>query len=198
MKAYLHKSTVLVLNRNWQAIGIKTPAEAFCMLVGGTGTPLDIQGDHAINKVTWAEWIKLPVRPGDQKIGTPRGDIRVPTVIVAANYAHVPMRRPKFTAQGIWERDRGICQYTGQKLRPGEGNIDHVVPKSRGGKNSWENCVLSHKGVNSKKGNKLPQEAGLKLLKEPKKPQAVPATVAIQRWTADQVVKIPDWQKFIA
>jgi 5-methylcytosine-specific restriction endonuclease McrA len=51
-------------------------------------------------------------------VNTPRGPVRVPTVIVAANYAKVPLRRPRFGARGIWERDGGVCQYTGRKLAP--------------------------------------------------------------------------------
>ena len=70
MSDILNKATVLVLNRNWQAIHVKTPAEAFCMLATGAGTSLDVLGDDHI----------VPVR--------------VPTVIVAANYSKVPFRRP--------------------------------------------------------------------------------------------------------
>ena len=91
----------------------------------------------------------------------------MPTVIVAANYDKVPLRRPRFGARGIWERDGGICQYTGRKLSPKEGNIDHVVPRSRGGKTSWDNCVLAHREVNSRQANRLPDEAGLHLRKQP-------------------------------
>jgi len=63
-----------------------------------------------------------------------RGAIRVPTVIVAVNYAKVPKKRPKLCARAIRERDRNRCQYTGRVLRPDEGSLDHVVPRSRGGK----------------------------------------------------------------
>ena len=48
------------------------------------------------------------------------------------------------------------CQYRGKPLGSGEGNIDHVLPRSRGGKTSWENCVLASKDVNSRKGDRLP------------------------------------------
>jgi hypothetical protein len=93
---------------------------------------LDVQGDDYITPVRWNDWLKLPVREHDNSVKTPRGPVRVPTVIVAANYAKVPMRRPRFGARGIWERDGGVCQYTGRKLAPKEGNIDHVVPRCRG------------------------------------------------------------------
>jgi 5-methylcytosine-specific restriction endonuclease McrA len=193
MNSILHLSTVLVLNRNWQAIHVKTPAEAFCMLAAGTAAGLDVQIDETIRPVSWEIWLTLPVRENDRFVTTPRGRVRVPTVVVAANYGKVPLRQPRFGAGGIWERDGGICQYTGRKLAPGEGNIDHVVPLSRGGPSTWENCVLAHREVNSRKGDRLPQEIGLRLLKDPVAPRAVPATQLIRNHHG-----IRDWEYFLA
>jgi len=164
MNSHLTKSTVLVLNRNWQAIGVKTPMEAFSMIASGAATALDIETGGHIRPVTWNEWLTLPVRDGDNVIGTVKGAVRVPSVLVLAKFDKVPKKRPKFGARGIWERDGGVCQYTGRKLRPHEGNIDHVVPLSRGGPTSWDNCVLADRRINSRKDSKLPEEAGLKLL----------------------------------
>lgn len=192
MSDILHKTTVLVLNRNWQAIHTKTPADAFCMMASGAATGLDVQGDDFIVPVRWDDWLKLPVREEDRAVQTPRGPVRVPTVIVAANYAKVPVRRPRLGARGIWERDGGVCQYTGRMLAPHEGNIDHVVPRSRGGATSWENCVLSHRDVNSKKGARMPQEAGLRLLRKPHVPKAMPATAFITNHHS-----IQDWLRFL-
>jgi 5-methylcytosine-specific restriction endonuclease McrA len=193
MSDILHKTTVLVLNRNWQAIHTKTPADAFCMMASGAATGLDVQGDDSIVPVRWDDWLKLPVRDEDHSINTARGAVRVPTVIVAAKYAKVPICRPRFGARGIWERDGGICQYTGKKLAPHEGNIDHVIPISRGGTSTWDNCVLSHREVNGKKAARLPHEAGLRLLRNPTVPRAVPSTALIRNHHG-----IPDWQKFLA
>jgi 5-methylcytosine-specific restriction endonuclease McrA len=192
MSDILHKTTVLVLNRNWQAIHTKTPAEAFCMMASGAATGLDVQGDDSIVPVRWDDWLKLPVRDEDHAVHTPRGAVRVPTVIVAANYAKVPICRPRLGIRGIWERDGGVCQYTGRKLAPHEGNIDHIVPRSRGGATSWENCVLSHREVNSKKGARLPHEVGLRLLRLPHVPKAMPATAFIRNHHG-----IRDWHKFL-
>jgi 5-methylcytosine-specific restriction endonuclease McrA len=197
MKSHLHKSSVLVLNRNWQAVGIKTPAEAFCMIVGGNATPLHIQGDDVLEKLTWDEWKNLPVQEGEAHVKTAHGPIRVPTVIVAARYDKVPQHRPKFSSKSIWKRDGGRCQYTGQLLKPDEGNIDHIIPVSKGGSTSWENCVLSHRKVNAKKGNKLPHEAGLKLLRMPFKPRPVPVTLVLQELAHEDKNISPDWKKFL-
>ncbi len=193
MNEVLTKSTVLVLNRHWQAIDSKTPIEAFGMMAAGNATALDIHGEGDMRPVTWEEWLTLPVREGDNSIGTVHGPVRVPSVLVLARFDKVPKRRPKFCAKAIWERDGGVCQYTGRKLKPSEGNIDHVVPISRGGASSWENCVLADRKINSRKGNKLPEEAGLKLLRRPFVPRELPVTHLIKNHH-----KVRDWEVFLS
>src|SRR5213082_1585839 len=102
MSDILNKATVLVLNRNWQAINVRTPQEAFCMMATNIATALDIEylspdepADSSRSTLnaprftpcSWAEWITLPIRDQDEAVQTVRGRIRVPTVIVAVNYA---------------------------------------------------------------------------------------------------------------
>ena len=192
MSNVLNKAIVLVLNCNWQAINVRTPAEAFCQMATGVATALAVEGENQIRPVTWAEWITLPIRPQDEAVHTVRGAIRVPTVIVLANFAKVPKRRPKLNARTIRERDGNRCQYTGALLKPDEGSIDHVLPRSRGGRDAWENCVWTSKMVNSKKGNRLPREAGLKLLSTPRAPKELPMTALIRN-TND----VADWKWFV-
>src|SRR5437773_2318642 len=188
----LTKATVLVLNRNWQAINIRSPQEAFCMMATNVATALEIEGENHIRPVTWEEWITLPVREQDNAVHTVRGAIRVPTVIVAVNYARVPKKRPKLCARNIRERDGNRCQYTGKLLKPDEGSLDHVVPRSRGGKDAWENLVWSAKDVNQCKADRLPHEAGLKLLSTPCAPKELPA-MAFIRNSHD----VADWKLFV-
>ena len=83
MSNILTKATVLVLNRNWQAINVRTPQEALCMMATNVATGLEIEGEDHIRPVTWEEWIMLPIRDQDEAVHTVRGRIRVPTVIVA-------------------------------------------------------------------------------------------------------------------
>jgi 5-methylcytosine-specific restriction endonuclease McrA len=179
MSDILYKSMVLGLNRNWQAVNVSTPQEAFCMMAANVATGLEIEGENHIRPVDWDEWITLPIRPQDNAVQTVRGSIRVPTVIVAVNYAKVPKKRPKLCARAIRERDGNRCQYTGRVLRPDEGSLDHVLPRSRGGKNVWDNLVWAGKDVNGRKGNRLPHEAGLKLLSVPRAPKELPASAVI-------------------
>ncbi|MDB6108471.1 MAG: endonuclease [Pedosphaera sp.] len=191
MHDILNKATVLVLNRNWQAINVRTPQDAFCQMATNATTALDIDGED-IRPVTWDEWITLPIRPQDSAVQTMRGPIRVPTVIVALNYAKVPKKRPKLCSRSIRERDGNRCQYTGRELRPDEGSLDHVLPRSRGGKDTWENLVWSGKDVNARKGNRLPHEAGLKLLSVPRAPKELPASVLIRN-----VHGVAEWRLFV-
>jgi 5-methylcytosine-specific restriction endonuclease McrA len=211
MNDILNKSIVLVLNRNWQAINIRTPSDAFCQMATNVATALDIEGVNSfdgqcdsfctphsslstprVRPVTWDEWITLPIRTEDNAVQTVRGPIRVPTVIVAVNFAKVPKKRPKLCARSIRERDGNRCQYTGKLLKPDEGSLDHVLPRSRGGQDAWENLVWSSKDVNARKGNRLPHEAGLKLLSVPRAPKELPVTVLIRNTQG-----VADWKLFL-
>jgi len=207
----LTKATVLVLNRNWQAINVRTPQEAFCMMATNVATGLEIEfadegasesdsfrTPHSplrtrnIRPVIWEEWITLPIRDQDEAVHTMRGQIRVPTVIVAVNYAKVPKKRPKLCARTIRERDGNRCQYSGRVLHPDEGSLDHVVTRSRGGKDAWENLVWSAKEVNQRKANRLPHEAGLRLLSVPRAPKSVPVSALIRN-----PAQVEDWKLFL-
>lgn len=191
MTDILNKSIVLVLNRNWQAINTRTPADAFCQMATNVATALDIDGD-SIRPVSWDEWLILPIREQDNAVQTVRGAIRVPTVIVALNFARVPKKRPKLCAKAIRDRDGNRCQYTGKLLRPDEGSLDHILPRSRGGADAWENLVWAAKEVNARKGNRLPHEAGLRLLSVPRAPKELPVTALIRN-----AAGIPDWDLFV-
>ena len=192
MNDTLNNPTVLVLNRHWQAIDVKTPAEAFSMMATGAACGLDITAE-GMQPIPWADWLKLPVRDQDRPVRTVRGAVRAPTVVVLTRFARMPRRRLSFSLRGLWERDGGVCQYTGRKLQPGEGNIDHVVPRSRGGRTTWDNCVLADKRVNHRKGNRTPDEAGIKLVRPPEVPRELPATAFIRNTHG-----VPDWEMFLA
>ena len=174
------------------AYRLRTWRDAHRMMATNVATALEIDGDDHIRPVTWDEWIALPVRPQDNAVQTVRGAIRVPTVIVAVNFAKVPKKRPKLCAKTIRERDGNRCQYTGEVLKPDEGSLDHVVPRSRGGKVARENLVWSSKAVNTKKGNRLPHEAGLKLLTVSSAPKELPMSALIRNANG-----IPEWKLFV-
>ncbi|MGJ8672769.1 HNH endonuclease [Rubritalea sp.] len=188
----IHEKCVLVLNRQWQAISIISPADAFAHLATDNASALDIEGSDRMQPTPLSDWMQLPIRSRDRKIGTSNGAIRVPTVIVLRDFAKVPIFRPKFCLKNLWMRDSGKCQYSGRMLRPSEASIDHVIPQSRGGATSWENCVLAERRLNSDKGDRTPDEAGLKLIKRPITPPPVPITLTLKNH-----LNIPDWDHFL-
>ena len=188
----LKQTTVLVLNKNWQAINVNCPADALSMMYSGTATGLFIEDDGNMTPMKWEQWITMSKNESYCYINTIRGEIAIPKVIILSNYNKVPKKRPKFTKRNIWIRDGGVCQYTGKKLSPNEGNIDHIVPKSKGGHTSWTNCVLTHNKINAMKGDKTLDESGLKLLKNPNAPREVPTSFFIRN-THD----IKEWDIFL-
>jgi len=184
--------TVLVLNRCWQAVGTKTVAESLSMMFAGTATGLDVQGSESMIPYRWNDWTQLPADERANYVNTVRGKIKIPRIIILCNYDKVPRKRPKFSSRAVWQRDEGICQYTNQKLTPNEANIDHIIPRSRGGKTNWLNCVISHKAVNAQKANRTPEEANLKLIRPPREPKALPITFYIKNKH-----QIPEWEMFL-
>lgn len=186
----IHNKNVLVLNRHWLPVSVVTPADAFCHMVAGTADGLCISPD-SMRSLAWRDWRELPA--GDSaSIGTKDGPVRVPTVIVLTRYGGLPMRRPGFGFRALWERDGGRCQYSGRKLAIHEADIDHVMPRSRGGRDSWENCVISDRMINRRKGARTPNEAKLQLIRKPTVPRTVPVTHTIAN-----THNINDWKHFI-
>ncbi|MFQ5834566.1 MAG: HNH endonuclease, partial [bacterium] len=101
-------------------------------------------------------------------------------------------RRVKFTRKNIYKRDENICQYCGKKFKPQDLNLDHVVPLSRGGKDSWDNVVCSCVSCNLRKGNRTLAEAEMSLIRTPKRPH----WRSFVKYSLDNVVE-EDWKDFL-
>lgn len=203
----LDKPIVLALNSAWQVIGHRTVRQAIVALTGGDrenppAVGLDIVYPRVdegwdfdrpvyLNPVRWDTWITLPVRDFDFSISSATLRIRVPTVIIATQFSKMPMKQPRLCSASIYERDGGRCQYTGEFVGRDGGNLDHVVPRSRGGRNTFENLVWAKKHLNSVKADRLPAEAGLRLIRPPAAPKRIPASAALRE------VRHPDWSHFI-
>ncbi len=206
MNNIANKAIVLKLNSNWQTVGYGTVADAIVDLVGGESVkaldiqyPLDENGDvdrsvpPSMIPVDWDVWVKLPIRPWDDVIHSSKLSVRVPTVVIANNFHKMPMKtwRGKPSREAIFIRDGGKCQYTGKVLDKKNATVDHVLPKSRGGTNDWTNLALTSKELNSKKGNSLNVEMGLRLIKQPTAPRPIPHSQLIKE------IRHPDWGLFI-
>lgn len=215
MSNIINKLIVLKLNRAWQPVGFSTVGRAIVDLAAGLSARAldfdyekDVAGNYILDEygepvanptnmtpVDWEDWIKLPVREFDEVVHYGNGEklMRVPTVLIAKNFNKMPVKtfRGKPSKEAIWYRDNGIDQYTGKKLKREDATTDHVLPKSKGGKDQWENLVTTHKKINSDKGNKLNDEAGLKLIRPPKAPNPIPLSAMIRE------VKHPTWKPFL-
>lgn len=163
-------SSVLVLNRSFFPIHITTAKRAFCMLYSGIARAVD----HEYRTFDFESWTQLSVAVNDETVGLVGKIIRVPRVIALTAYDRLPKRNIRFSRINILIRDRHTCQYCGKRMPRSRLNLDHVVPRSRGGKTTWENVVTSCHACNRQKGGRLPEEAGLKLIRHPFRPKVAP------------------------
>ncbi len=163
-------SAVLVLNRVYQAVQITGVRRAFRLFYAGRARAVD----RDFSTYSFENWCDLPAGAADPVITTPHRSIRIPRVIQLIYYDRVPNREVRFTRRNIFHRDRNRCQYCG-KVFPQRGlNVDHVVPTSRGGKSCWNNVVCACIECNSRKGCRTPEEAGMRLVRTPKRPAGHP------------------------
>jgi 5-methylcytosine-specific restriction endonuclease McrA len=193
MSELANKLITLSLNSAWKPIGYKTVQDAIIGLTGSESKPepsalaidleyeLDSNGKPipdsvvSMRPVSWSEWITLPIYDWHLSIQGATRKYRVPTVMIAVNYDKIPHDNFDRTPSNadILKRDNYTCQISGEKLTKEELNVDHVIPKDRGGGEGWENKVACKKDLNQKKGNKLNSEVGYKLIRQPVKPKPV-------------------------
>lgn len=129
-----------------------------------------------------------PLAEGDDAFRSERLALQVPTVIRLKSYVRVPYRaRATLSRRGVFARDGHQCQYCGSAAQ----NIDHVVPRSRGGRHVWENVVAACIPCNTRKEAKTPREAGMRLRNKPVAPRE-------RVWLVVAVGAIdPAWEPFL-
>jgi len=162
---------VLVLNKSWAPIFIETIRQALPKIFNDSAMIID---HHDFNTYNWEQWYGMESNNGDAIIRTTRKDVRVPEIIVLHTYNKIPVFDVKLTRKNLLVRDRFRCAYTGEALRSKDATIDHIVPRCRGGANSWDNVVIASSEVNRRKGNRTPEEAGMQLQQHPFKPRWSP------------------------
>ncbi|MCA9076222.1 MAG: HNH endonuclease [Planctomycetaceae bacterium] len=186
VSAVLQRPT-LVLNRNWQAVGVATVARALVKVFADGARVVD-PDDY--RQYTWDDWAAL--RPDDDElfVQTCHFRLRVPEVITLRDYDRVPINSVTFSRRNVFKRDRFTCQYCGCQPGSSELTIDHVVPRAQGGESTWENCVLACVECNGTKADRTPAQARMKLRNEPTRPNWRPIY-------ASDGVRIDSWQKFL-
>lgn len=183
------RSPVLVLNRNYQPVRITDARHGFSLLYLGRARALDASYEPH----DFAAWAARVPGENDEAIGTPGGPICIPRIVQLLKYNRVPRVPLRLSRRHVYMRDDYTCQYCGQRPGVKELNLDHVVPRSRGGRSTWENLVTSCKVCNLAKGWATPEEAGMRLRKVPVRPSwSMALSLAAQRR------RFAEWEPFLA
>ena len=178
----------LVLNRNWQAVNVANVARALVLLWNESARVVD-PADY--QTYTWEDWSKLRPADGERFIQAVRFRLRVPEVVTLTDYDRLPAASVTFSRRNIFKRDRYTCLYCGKQPGMEELTLDHVIPRAQGGESRWDNCVLACLTCNKRKADRTPQQAGMKLRKEPVQPTWRPLYAAHD-------VRIESWSKFVS
>jgi 5-methylcytosine-specific restriction endonuclease McrA len=158
---------VLLLNRFYAPVSVASARRAMVLLFGGVAVALDERGDGH----DFSAWRQLTPRQNDDRLPIVGGALRVPRVLHLLRYDRAPRFGLRLTRKNLLLRDGYKCQYCSTEPGLRELNVDHVVPRSRGGRDSWDNLVISCRSCNLRKGKRTPVEAGMRLLRAPAKPR---------------------------
>jgi 5-methylcytosine-specific restriction endonuclease McrA len=178
------ESSVLVLNRNYSPVNLTSARRAFCMLFADIAEAVACI-DETYQNYDFRSWAELSeyrsVTDGDRDyewVQTPSLTLMVPRIVRVLNYDRQRAHKVRLTRKNIYFRDKNTCQYCGGRFKTRDLNIDHVIPRSRGGRDTWANLVCACISCNIRKGNRLPAEAGMRLIREPLRPKLNPTIVA--------------------
>jgi len=189
------KQRVLILNRLWQAVNIVGVHRAFSLLMQDHAQVIHTR-DGSFRLLGGADWLALsrdePPEEGEAVVATVQRNIRVPKVLLLRRYDRLPVQEVKFTRENLFERDRYRCQYCGNAYDARHLNLDHVIPRDKGGRTSWENIVTSCVKCNSRKANRLPHQANMRLIRKPERPRMRPFVSTLVDGDCDA-----DWATFV-
>jgi len=176
------ESSVLVLNKFFAAVHIVNAKRAFTMLCKESAEVVSID-DGQYNSYDFTSWVdvsafkaecELPDEDRYESIKTFSLEVRVPKIIRLVVYDKLPKATVKFNRKNIFARDKNRCQYCGKKVPTSELSLDHVIPRTQGGTSNWKNIVCACTNCNKHKGGRRPEEAGMKLICKPVKPNHCP------------------------
>lgn len=188
---------VLVLNRHYLATRVISAKRAFILLAREAAEVIHADDGSYANYdfATWAELSELRKQfEPDQHdwVKTVRFDIAVPRIIRLVSCDKLPAQRVKLNRRNLFARDHNQCQYCGNRFPTSELSIDHVLPRSQNGPDTWENLVCACVRCNSRKGGRTPDQAHMKLIRKPAQPRRNPL-ISI-RLNSD---KYASWKAFL-
>ena len=182
-------AAVLVLNRSYLPVHVTSARRAFSLLYQGIARVVNEQYET----FDFDSWRDLAVGAQDDSIGTVGGFIRIPRVILLQAFDRIPRRHVRFSRINIYARDNNRCQYCAQRKPRSELNLDHVVPRSRGGRSTWENVVCCCRQCNRRKGGRTPPQARMRLIRRPVKPRWTPVMGVLGNRDG-----YPEWRPFLS
>ena len=180
---------VLVLNRSWLAVNVANVRRAVCLVALGHARVVD---PESFATHDFQAWLAASQGGNGDCLHSVSALFRVPEIIVLTRYNGRQTRGLKLSRRNVLERDEHVCQYCGRHLESAQLTLDHVVPKSRGGQTAWENVVAACTACNDRKGDRTPEEAGMGLVRAPRRP----------RWASSVSVRLAgrgkqSWQRFL-
>jgi len=183
-------TNVLVLNHSFLPIHVTSVRRAICLVYQGGARAVD--GSYQTFDFDGWRIARARLRGTEEGegdvLGTPSGSFPVPRVIVLLHFDRVPRRHVRFSRLNIFARDRYTCQYCEQRLHRSQLNLDHVVPRTQGGRTTWENVVCCCVPCNRRKGGRTPEQAGLELTRKPARPRwsplmnMAPSSIRYREW----------------
>ena len=184
---------VLVLNKLWQPIHTCSVRRAVKLLCLGHAQVVEAEGEMTYQTHDLGSWLEASSeRLTEGMIRSVRFAMKIPKVIVLAMYDKLPSKEVKFTRHNVFLRDHYTCQYCREKFGEKELNLDHVVPRDKGGATRWDNIVTSCIRCNNRKANNLPHEANMFPAKQPKAPRWRPLFGFRSRGGIDD-----SWERFL-
>jgi 5-methylcytosine-specific restriction endonuclease McrA len=191
------EASVLVLNRLFMAVRVVRARDAFVLLWKEIAEVVSVE-DETYNTYDFSSWAEVSeyrrkFQPDSHEwIRTVRFDLAVPRVIRLLTYDRVPKTRVRLNRRNLFARDGSRCQYCGRKFKTSDLSIDHVVPRSRGGRTEWTNVVCACLACNVRKGGRTPREAHMRLIKKPRQPRFSPV-ITIRAGSQ----KYRSWKQFL-
>lgn len=185
--------SVLVLNRHFSAIAITDWRRAIALLYSDRALVVD-QAYRTYDFGGWMDFSRQRPSHISGFIQTPSLSIALPDVIALKLFGQVPRRQVTFSRRNLYYHYGYHCQYCGERFPPERLNLDHVVPRSRGGTTDWSNVVPSCIPCNKRKGNRLPEEAGMSLQRRPSRPSAVAAPAF---WRSNPTIIRDAWRQYL-
>lgn len=163
---------VLVLNRFWQPIHTCSVRRALHLLCLGHALVVQVDGEECYKAHDLGSWMDHSAEVIDpEMIHGVNVALRVPKIVVLGVYDKTPRLEVKFTRRNVFLRDKFTCQYCTKILPENQLNLDHVMPRDKGGRTTWDNIVTSCVRCNTRKANKLPHEANMHPLHKPVAPR---------------------------